>query len=195
MKPTATLIGMLAAAALLAGCADDPPTAPAAAGPSLGYQLPLPIPRVVQVATRVAPLPDGVEASAWIGPRGGTLAVPEAGLIVVVPRGAVSTSTLFAARALPGSMVAYEFEPHGATFAEPVRIQQQFAGPHAVDLSGGMSSFEGGYFPDAALLDATANQALVSELLPATVDPANHYVFFTVHHFSGYLLASGRSAE
>ena len=185
--------GLLCVAVLATACADQVPTS-ATSRPSLDHELLTSEPLGVRVATRVAPIRDGVRTSAWIGPRGGSLILLEAGLLVVVPRGAVTTNTLFSVRALPGSMIAYEFEPHGATFAQPVRIQQLFGGAHGVDVSNGVRSFEGAYFSDAAQLDQAAGQALVSEILPATLDPAGrHYVFFNVHHFSGYLLASGRS--
>lgn len=187
-----TLGGMLCVAALLAACADRVPTA-ATGRPSLDHELLLAEPLGVQVATRVAPIGDGVQASAVIGPRGGVLLLPEAGLLIVVPRGAVQTNTLFSARALPGSAIAYEFEPHGATFAQPIRVQQLFGGAHGVDVSGGVPNFEGAYFADGTQLDVAASSAQVKELLPATVDPAGRLVFFYVHHFSGYLLASGRS--
>ena len=185
--------GLLCVAALLAACTDRAPTA-VVSRPSLHHETLPSEPLGVQVATRVAPIGDGVQTSAWIGPRGGSLLLLEAGLLVVVPRGAVPSNTLFKVRALPGSMIAYEFEPHGATFAQPVRVQQLFGGAHGVDLSAGIPNFEGAYFRDAAQLDAAVSEALVDEILPATIDPAKrHYVFFYVHHFSGYLLASGRS--
>ena len=104
----------------------------------------------------------------------------------------MQSNTQFSARALPGSAIAYEFEPHGATFAQPIRIQQLFGGLHGVDVSGGIPDFEGAYFADAVQIDPVANAAKVAELLPATVDPAGRLVFFYVHHFSGYMLASGR---
>ncbi len=184
--------GMLCMAALLAACADRVPTA-TASRPSLDHEVLLSEPVDVQIASRVAPIGDGVQASAWIGPRGGVLLLIEAGLLVIVPRGAVQSNTRFSVRALPGSAIAYEFEPHGAVFAQPIRIQQFFGGTHGVDVSGGIPQFEGAYFADAAQLDPAARTARVSELLPATVDPAGRLVFFYVHHFSGYLLASGRS--
>ncbi len=183
---------VLAMTALGLGCGERFPNEPRTAAPSLEHGLLLERPAPVQVATRVAPLPPGAEASAVIGPRGGVLLLPQAGLIVMVPRGALSSDTRLSVRAVPGSMVAYEFEPHGITFEQPVMLLQQFNGTHGVDVSGGIPAFEGAYFADASQLDAATNGALANEILPAEVAPSRRYVFFHVHHFSGYLLASGR---
>lgn len=180
-------------AALALGCGDRLPAGPRAV-PNLDHELLVSEPLGVQLATRVAPLGDGVTASAWISPRGGALVLPEAGLVMVFPQGAVQVSTRVTARALPGAAVAYEFEPHGITFEQPVLLLQQFNGAHGVDVSGGIPSFSGAYFADASQIDQAARQAYVNEILPATVDPARRLVGFSVHHFSGYMLASGRAA-
>ncbi len=178
-------------AALTLGCGDRLPAGPHAA-PSLDHELLVSEPVGVQLATRVAPIGDGVEASAWISPRGGVLLLPEAGLVMIFPRGAVDVSTRITARALPGEVVAYEFEPHGITFKQPVMLLQQFNGVHGVDVSAGIPSFSGAYFADASQIDQAARQAYANEFLPAAVDPARRLVSFSVHHFSGYMLASGR---
>src|SRR5215216_6531804 len=69
-------------------------------------------PNVVAVTslTRNDPLDTDVMAEMVATPdSGGMLQIPEAGLIVYVPPGAVDRPTTITARALAGSSVAYEF--------------------------------------------------------------------------------------
>lgn len=126
-------------------------------------------------------------ASKVIGAAGGTITAP-GGLTLVVPKGAVSANTTFKVTRLAGNIVAYEFEPHGTTFAEPLTITQSTAGTN-------FNSFllaplvRGAYFADKGLLDQLAGTALVNELRAATVDRNRTTVTFTVNHFSGYMVS------
>ena len=131
------------------------------------------------------------EASAarTIGPEGGSFSIPN-GITVTVPAGAVRTSTAFSVTRLPGSIVAYEFQPHGTTFDVPVQIEHPSRGVdfRKVDLR----SVRAAYFADGSQLDHAAGTAVVTEFRPTSVSLEKGAVRFTVDHFSGYMVSRGR---
>lgn len=140
--------------------------------------------------TRKKALATDVTASARIGPEGGTLAMPQAGFTMVVPPGALSAPTVITVRAFAGSLVAYEFEPHGTAFAAPVRVAQDLGSTNWTKVN--IAAIEGAYFATAAQLDVARNEAVIDEFLPASVDPLTKRAGFSIGHFSGYMLSSGR---
>ena len=150
-------------------------------------------PAKVHVMSRERDLPEDMTASAVIGPKGGELRLKDAGLRLIVPKGAVSAPTTFSVTAVAGPMVAYEFEPHGARFAVPLIIQQTIfnSGPDSADPN--TYNFEAGHFLSRADLDGTADIGVVNEALPTRIEKGKGKVTFSVTHFSGYLLASGRT--
>lgn len=131
-----------------------------------------------------------VTVSGMIGAEGGTLAIPN-GARLVVPRGAVATPVRFSITRLPGRIVAYDFQPHGLRFAVPAQIEHPIAGMALHGVA--PAHLEGAYFEDAALLDQTTGRAQVSEFRPTTVALDKGSVRFTVDHFSGYMVSTGRS--
>ena len=149
-------------------------------------------PAKVIVMNRHGSLGGDLTASAVIGPKGGELRLQSAGLRLIVPKGAVSVPTTFSVTAVAGSMVAYEFQPHGATFAVPLIIQQTIfnSGPESADPN--LYNFEAGHFASRADLDQTAEIGTVDEMLPTRLEKGKGKLTFSVTHFSGYLLASGR---
>src|SRR5881396_3516436 len=68
------------------------------------------------VVQRSVPLRDDLSASAIITAAGGSLEIPRAGLLVVIPEGALSSSTRVSVTAARGKRVVYSFEPHGTVF-------------------------------------------------------------------------------
>jgi hypothetical protein len=130
-------------------------------------------------------------ASKVIGSAGGTLTLT-GGATLVVPKGAVSKNTTFTITRLPGHIVAYDFQPHGATFAAALTVTQPAAGTNLGGLSS-TTGLQGAYFVDIGKLDQLLGEALVSEFAPSTsVAPDRSSVSFTVKHFSGYLMSTGR---
>ena len=124
-----------------------------------------------------------------IGAEGGSIAIPN-GARLIVPRGAVTGPVAFSITRVPGRIVAYEFQPHGIRFAVPVVIEQPLAG---INLSGvSTTNIEGAYFPDVAALDQTTGSAKVTEFRPTVVLRDRGVVRFTVEHFSGYMVSTGR---
>jgi hypothetical protein len=125
-----------------------------------------------------------------IGPSGGSLSISN-GIKITVPRGAVSTNTTFTVTRLPGTIVAYDFQPHGTAFAVPLTIEQPTLGTNVMKAPT-VSSIEGAYFPLSSSLDQTNGSAVVTEFEPTFVSADRAWITFTVKHFSGYIVAMGR---
>ena len=189
-KWAVVLLGLSGSAA--AGCAGDA-TGPAPGAPRVTLSV-AGSATVVSVVTRNTPLAADVTAGAWIGRRGGTIDVPGAGLRVVVPGGAVPRSTYISVRALAGSLVSYEFGPHGTQFAQPLTITQDLRDLEVRRADGSLREIEAGHFASVDDVSASAATASVNELLPVAIDVTGNRVRFNVRHFSGYLLASGRDS-
>lgn len=173
---------------LLAGCAGDAtaPTSPAAVVPKPSAALLGLLP--VRGVTRATPLANDIAVSAVIGKNGGTITIPEAGLTLVVPPNAVSADVKFTATALAGRVVAYDFQPHGTKFAVPLKFTQDL---RKTSLLTALTAplLDGAYFADASNIDQKTGVALISELLPATLDLLRFRVGFDIRHFSGYLIS------
>jgi len=182
----------LAAAVFTAGCGDSGLTTPTrAAAPTVTaeHQL-LASPVNVNVMQRDEPLPAPVSTSVTVGMFGGAMSLPGTGLRVIIPPLAVTRTTTLTVTAPAGSAVAYEFGPHGTRFLVPLVVMQDLT---HVNMSGvnPLQIFAGYY----SSLDSGGGLASVTELLNTNVDVANLSAVFTVTHFSGYLLASGRCSS
>jgi hypothetical protein len=174
--------GVTVLALALAGCSTDGPTA---VEPRIGA------PVVMEAITRYEPLANDVTVSATIGKEGGSFSIPEAGLTVTVPAGAVSEPVLFSATARRGQIVAYDFQPSGR-FDVPIEVTQDLyytSWHHQQDLS----DVFGGYYTGEGALDDEQAEAEVSEVPPSVVDIEKCKVTFAVAHFSGYVIATGRN--
>jgi hypothetical protein len=149
----ATALGLAVAAGLTSlatACGDGPtaPAAPAAAAPS-AYTTGTTAGTAVAVRTLLwNSAAVQATSSAVIGAAGGTLALPGGGTLVV-PKGAVLSSTTFSATRLPGRIVAYDFQPHGRTFAAPLTVRIPAAGTNLAAVAG-TATFRGAYFPSTA---------------------------------------------
>ena len=89
--------------------------------------------------------------------------------------------------AVAGSNVAYEFAPHGLKFNLPLVVTQSLAGTQA-GANGSVNplSLFAGYYPDST------KPTSITELLNVNLNLLNQVATFSVWHFSGYILASGR---
>jgi hypothetical protein len=137
---------------------------------------------------RTTPLAAPITVTKSIGSEGGTLSIPQAGVSVVVPRGALAQPTTITMTARAGSLVAYDFAPHGITFAKPLVFQQQLKGTNASLLTAPLLQL--GYYSDPNLLTGTGG--LVSELLGGAVDLLTGTFTAPIPHFSGYIVTCGR---
>jgi hypothetical protein len=195
MKPTHRRLAALAFGALaLVSCGTDQPTAvsrpaPSVSGaPSASLLGTLTSLLTVDGLQRTTPLAAPITVSQAIGVEGGTLTIPQAGVTVVVPRGALAQTTTITMTARAGSLVAYDFAPHGITFAKPLVFSQQLKGTNASLLSAPFLQL--GYYSDPSLL--TKVGGLVSELLGGTLNTLTWTFTAPIPHFSGYIVTCGR---
>lgn len=196
--PIRRLVALAAALVAVASCTTDQPTSPAAprtaptaAAPSadlLGGVTGL-VGSLVSVdgLQRNTPLAKPITVTKTIGSAGGTLAIPEAGVTVVVPAGALAKNTVITMTARAGTLIAYDFEPHGITFARPLVFSQSLRGTNASLLTAPFLKLA--YYKDASLLTKTG--ALVSELLGGVVNVLEWKFTGSIPHFSGYVVTCG----
>jgi hypothetical protein len=137
---------------------------------------------------RTTALAAPITVTKTIGGDGGTLAIPSAGVTVTIPRGALIAPTVITMTARAGTLVAYDFAPHGITFAKPLVFTQQLKGTNASLLTAPLIRL--GYYSDPKLLTATGG--LISELLGGVVDTLSWTFTAQIPHFSGYIVTCGR---
>lgn len=140
----------------------------------------------ITALTWAEPLQSDITRSAVIGPAGGSITISEIGFRFTVPAGALSEPTNLTVTAVAGSVVAYEFEPHGLRFDDRATFSQELrytglTGLLGVVMKGAYFESRGDIFPDG-----TAN---VTEIIPTRLDFLPLRVKFPVRHFSGYIVA------
>src|SRR6266513_1293201 len=136
---------------------------------------------------------DVIKVVKTIGPSGGTISIPETGLTMSFPAGAVSapiTVTVTADR----DYVAYKMEPTGTQFAKDVTVTQSL---RTTSLYGEplRTSLYGAYIADdnvslsgnVPVLELEPSKTIFSPL-SALLPEAEVWV---IRHFSRYMLASG----
>jgi hypothetical protein len=140
----------------------------------------------VSVLERDRPLAEDEVASRVIGYYGGTIHLPEAGLTVTFPWGALRSSTRITVTAPAGNLVGYHFEPHGLRFRRDVTVVQDLRGTEA-DLLGlglGVSlNLQAAYFEGELKPEVTALESITLWLLRILG-------VFKIDHFSGYVIAT-----
>jgi hypothetical protein len=181
----------LLAVAALAACTPDstqPSSVITTGGPALDLLDP---PVVVDVLQRSEPLLHNFAATALIGRSGGIIRLPEAGFSITFPANAVRYPTPITVVAVPGTAVAYLFEPHGLVFQQAPVVTQDLRGTQAFGDPSLLGELEGAYFPEIGALEGLT--AVVRETRPTRVDVAGGKMRFTVQHFSGYTASTRRS--
>ena len=193
-------IGAFALAFTLTACSSDQVSAPAqlkaaAAAPSASLLggLTSTLTGVLNLTTseaiqRTKPLPAPITVMQTIGYNGGTFSIPAAGVTVTVPRGALRQNTVITMTARAGSLVAYDFSPHGITFDKPLVFTQSLRGTNVTLLQ--VPFLRLGYYDDPSLLGQTT--ALVSELLGGVTNLLSWSFTAPITHFSGYVVLCGR---
>lgn len=140
---------------------------------------------------RATPLAQDLSWSFIAGPNGGSSSNAATGLAISIPSGALADDVTITVTALAGSDVAYRFEPHGLLFSRSAYLTQDLTKTTADLLSG--LTLSGAYFSTDTLELSSGGLALVSEVIGALVNPLTRTATFPIGHFSGYILASGRS--
>ena len=148
----------------------------------------------VLALTRNRPLDHDVSATATIGPDGGSITIDAAGATIVFPAGALDSPRQIKMTAKAGAAVAYEFCPHGITFAVPVVVQQDLTFTRASVSN--FRTLQAGYYRqslDAIFVDPANAIVKVSELRGIDLDRASSPRFgtFYISHFSGYIMSTG----
>jgi hypothetical protein len=195
---------LLFAAVTLGACATDRPGVTAPAGASAGVAA-LSEEALDSVGGTVAELLQAttltrkiaLEADEWgavyIDPKtGGSLELKQAGLSVSVPAGAVSQPMIIWAKAQAGTLVAYEFGPHGTQFLVPIKVKQDLKPTSWYKLVD-RSQVEVGYFKEPSQVDHASGKARIDEFFPIDAVTQQNKIEFRIHHFSGYLLSTGKS--
>lgn len=147
------------------------------------------------VLKRLAPLDSNISVTAVIGPEGGAIKINEAGGKIDVPAGALSAPTTITMTALAGSNVAYEFQPHGLSFAKPVKIQQDLRSTWASVYPQLLGMAHGGYYDrslDSSFVDPGKTVAVLKEHELGYLESNATQLKFYINHFSGYLVTCGR---
>ena len=189
-----------AALVFLAACSNDTLTAPvvsrAPALPTTYTSIKVPIAGILKMLfpmdalTRDEALTEPVTRSFTFSTKGGRLEMKELGLRVDVPEGAIPGNSLtITVTALPGSDVAYDFQPHGTVFLKPLAFRQDLDNT-SWDHSDFKGVVIGGYFETESQLHAIDGLALLNELYPVTIDSKR--ATFEIKHFSGYMVSGGR---
>jgi len=187
---------------LFAACSSEPTSAPASlhtattAAPSTDLlggltQTVTNLLTTVIGVQRNTPLASSITVTKTIGSEGGTLSIPQAGVTVTVPSGALASNTVITMTARAGTLIAYDFAPHGITFAKPLVFTQSLAGTNASLLTAPLLAL--GYYTDPSLL--TSVGGIVSELLSGNVNLLSWTFTAKIPHFSGYMVAVGRGGS
>lgn len=195
MRPIRTLMGAAVAGTLLffAGCTDAPiaPFEPTSE-PSYGLLSDLlsggdtgdtVVGDDVSVLRRSRPLADDEVVAESIGYYGGTIRLPEAGLTLYVPRGALRERTDITVTAPAGDLVGYHFEPHGLEFRKKVRVTQDLSLTDVVSNLLSPGALSAVYFEGELEPEVTALETLTLWLLRSLG-------VFHIEHFSGYVIAT-----
>jgi hypothetical protein len=140
---------------------------------------------------RTRPLAQPITVRKTIGRLGGSLSIPEAGITVTVPYGALDRDTEITMTARAGYLLAYDFEPHGVTFNVPLVFRQSLSNTNVGLLS--PLALKLGYYEDPSLLGETT--ALVSEVIGGLTSILTRTFTAPIKHFSGYIIICGRSDE
>lgn len=147
------------------------------------------------ILQRTTPLAADISTSATIGRAGGQLSIPQAGITITFPSGALTQSTTITMTALKGTHVAYDFQPHGIVFLQPVKITQDLTGTGASGIAALLNGMHGAYFDaslDLSQVDPTTQKGKVQETELGYFENNRARIKFYVGHFSGYLLSCGR---
>jgi hypothetical protein len=150
------------------------------------------------VLKRLTPLDSTISVTAVIGPNGGAIKINAAGGKIDIPAGALSEPTTITMTALAGPNVAYEFQPHGLTFAQPVKIQQDLRYTWASVYPQLLGMAHGGYYDrslDSSFVDPGKLFVTLKEHELGYLESNATQLKFYINHFSGYLVTCGRGTN
>jgi hypothetical protein len=199
MMPRMRSFLLLSAILAASACGDrelTTPTPPAvgSTAPSVQAATQSRIVAAVRILKRTKALKTAVTTSALIGPAGGRLSIPEAGVEVDFAPGAVDKATRITLTATEGTDVAYEFQPHGLKFSALVVVRQDLKKTTAESDAPLAASLQGSYFEGSLAANLIGTHDVYSHIKEgrsARVNAAGQFLEFTIEHFSGYMLSTG----
>jgi hypothetical protein len=180
------------AVAVATACSEAPDSKLAASAPSLSAGS---LAHTQRSAGRHDPLAHALSRSIDVDHKGGSLAIPEVGFRLTIPKNAIRANrgtVHITVTALPGRQLAYEFEPSGITFDQPLQFEQdldQIAPSSNVDST---AAPQVSYFKSTADLDPASGVVRSYEDLPTGIDATTHTLRAGIWHFSGYIVSWGR---
>lgn len=185
------VLALLAASA--AACTDVPQRQltpePASLSPSkLGKQ--------GKAVQRDVALTEDIVRSVTVDRRGGKLEIPETGLKIEIPSNAIPADVdklTITVTALAGQQMAYEFEPSGTTFRQPLRFEQKIDRQTLLSIL--LNPPVVAYFKSRADIDPLTGAIVTFEDLLTNLDFTKDKVKADVWHFSGYIVAWGKSSS
>ena len=179
---------------LVAACSSEHAIAPA---PLAGSRVAALAPSLASASTVPKHLPgllwkheptSRLSVSQVIGPNGGELRIPEAGVTVIVPAGALAVPQQITMSLHPGTVVAYDFAPHGLTFQVPLTLHQDLSFTNAKPALASQLSL--GYYANP--LQVGTDGADINEDEGGWSNLARFTFSANIWHFSGYMVACGR---
>jgi len=147
------------------------------------------------VVKRTSVINTDIVVTQTITADGGWIAIPDAGLYLYFPRGAVSEPLTVTATAHKGNKVVYSFEPHGTHFNTPVYMAQLLRYTELNTPRNRKTQVPWyGYMPDGLADVNEDGTAQFAEVFNAEYYGKGNetYALGSTTHFSGYALASGR---
>lgn len=152
---------------------------------------------LVSPIERTTPLANDITWSFTAGPAGATSHNPGVGLSIVIPPYALSSTQIITVTALKGADIAYKFGPHGLQFARKVVLTQDLRNTTADALLGLLSTsdLQGAYFASDRPETTSDGLVKVTELLSGVSSLLSNTFSFSIVHFSGYIVASGRGGD
>jgi hypothetical protein len=193
-RRTISAILFTGAALLATACADTTRDQLAPSTPSMAAGL---LARSSKPVERGTPVRQDLTRSVTVTNSGGTLEIPEVGLKVSIPSNALpagQTSLTISVTAFAGNQYAYEFAPSGTQFRRPLKFEQQLDDASLRDLLAHLLNPPVvAYFKSRQDINPLTGVVVTLENLLTSLDLSGRSVKADLWHFSGYVVAWGRS--
>ena len=154
---------------------------------------------LAQGLLRQNPLLNPIVVTKTIPRGGGSISVPGTDFQLQIPKEAFADKEMtITITALPGKVVAYDFQPHGVVFLKPLKAVQQLGHTNwkGVKLKKGTyDDWTGAYFANTSQVNLMNGKAFIDEFMPGGVEIGGATVTWSIPHFSGYMVSTGREED
>lgn len=188
----ARVLGAVAVAATVAACSMETATSPVSDARGVRAANILPgSERLARGLARTQPITRTLTASARFTAKGGTLVIKELGVTLTVPANALPRDTMtITMTALPGALIAYEFEPHGTVFRTPLTLSHKLK---SITYDPTTDGRFGGHFTDRSKVDELKGLVSITETASPFIRGGS--ISFEIGHFSGWMVSTGFADE